>query len=154
MSEIRFTVQGIARPKGSAKAFMGPGSRFPIVTSDNKNLKQWERSIRDVLQTVLPTVPREMRLAIWDAPVSVSLAFHLPRPQSLPKRVTQHTKKPDVDKLVRGAIDPLIGMVIRDDSQVVAIEARKCYAEVGSHIDVVVRIADGPLFQPGNAKDV
>ena len=145
-------MQGIARPKGSARAFMRPGMRFPVVTSDNKSLKAWERSIKDVLQTVLPTVPRDTRHAIWDAAVEVTLGFYLPRPQSLPKRVTQHVKKPDVDKLVRGAIDPLIGMVIRDDSQVVAVTARKQYAEIGSYIAVVVRVADGQLFQPSEGK--
>src|SRR6185369_17739711 len=47
---IQFVVLGIAQPKGSARAFMPKGARFPVVTSDNRNLKAWERSVRDRLQ--------------------------------------------------------------------------------------------------------
>ncbi len=153
MTEIQFTVQGVAQPKGSARAFMPKGARFPVVTSDNPSLKAWERSIKDRLQQVLPSVPRPTRVAIWSAPVSIKLLFHLPRPKSLPRRVLEHTKQPDLDKCIRGAIDALIGMVILDDSQVVAVEARKQYADVGAHLDVTVGLSTGPLFQPSEGKD-
>ena len=38
---LTFTVAGIAKPQGSAKAFMPKGWTRPIITSDNKNLKAW-----------------------------------------------------------------------------------------------------------------
>jgi len=152
-AEIRFTVIGTPQPKGSARAFMPKGARFPVVTSDNKNLKQWERLIKDRLQQVLPAIPREQRVALWDAPIAISLLFHLPRPKSLPKRVTEHLKKPDLDKCVRGAIDALIGMVFRDDSQVVSIGATKQYADGAAKLDVAITSWEGPLFQSGDGKD-
>jgi crossover junction endodeoxyribonuclease RusA len=152
---IRFTVQGVARPKGSARAFMPKGARFPVVTSDNKNLKAWERDIKATLQQVMPAVPRAVRHAIWQAPIAITLTFHLPRPKSLPRRVVHHMKKPDLDKCVRGAIDALIGMVIQDDSQVVAIGASKLYADTGARLDVVVKAWDGPLFvDPSDGKEL
>ncbi len=42
-------------------------------------------------------------------PLHVQIAFYLPRPKTLPKRVVLPTKKPDVDKLARFAVDALIG---------------------------------------------
>src|SRR5688500_3222563 len=36
-----------------------------------------------------------------DIAVCLTVVFYLPRPQSLPKYVTRHTKKPDKDKLSR-----------------------------------------------------
>lgn len=133
---------------------MPKGSRFPVVTSDNKSLKAWERSIRDHLQEVMPRIPRADRVALWDAPIAISLLFHLPRPKSLPKRVIDHLKKPDLDKCVRGFLDPLIGVVFRDDSQVVSIGATKLYADGAARVDVAITVWEGPLFQPSEGKDV
>jgi Holliday junction resolvase RusA-like endonuclease len=146
---IQFVVLGIAQPKGSARAFMPKGARFPVITSDNKSLKAWERSVRDRLQQIMPAVPRPTRVAIWDAPIAIELRFELPRPKSLPKRVLHHLKKPDLDKLTRGAIDPLIGIVFRDDSQVVKVIAEKHYTDVAARLEILVAAYDGPLFQPG-----
>ena len=61
--------------------------------------------------------------------MSLTVRFYLPRPKSLPKRVTEHTKKPDLDKLLRAVLDACTtGGVWRDDSQVATIHARKVYA--------------------------
>lgn len=152
-AEIRFTVFGVPQPKGSARAFMRPGMRFPVVTSDNKSLKSWETAIRSTLQQVMPTIPRETRVSIWNAPIAIALAFYLPRPKSLPKREVHHVKRPDLDKLVRGSCDALIGVVFVDDSQVVSFTATKHYADGTARLDIVVAPYDGPLFQPGEVKD-
>ena len=45
-----------------------------------------------------------------------------------PKRVTEVTTKPDVDKLARAALDALTGVLWADDSQVVSLHAQKEYA--------------------------
>src|SRR5690606_1838966 len=126
---VRFTVYGQAQPKGSAKAFLPKGWTRPVVTSDNRSLKVWEQTVRGRLQRVMAETPKADLEALFDGPVLVALEFHLPRPKSLPKRVTLHTKKPDVDKLARGTIDALNGVLIADDNQVVEVRARKVYAE-------------------------
>lgn len=151
--EIRFSVQGVAEPKGSARAFMPKGARFPVVTSDNPSVKAWENTIRATLQQVLPAVPRPIRVAIWKAPVALTFVFQFPRPKSLPRRVQHHVRRPDLDKCVRSSIDALIGMVILDDSQVASISAKKEYATTGARLDVVIEVCEGPLFQPVEAKD-
>ena len=61
-------------------------------------------------------------------PVVLSVSFYLARPKSLPKKVRQHAKRPDLDKLIRGATDALTGIVWKDDAQVVTILATKAYA--------------------------
>lgn len=117
-----FTVVGQAQPKGSTKAFMRPGMKFPIVTSDNRSLKGWEQMVRAAIQQHAPGV-------FFGGPVSVFVTFDLPRPKSLGKKVAAHVKRPDLDKLVRGALDAMKGVLWTDDSQVTHIQARKQYAD-------------------------
>lgn len=134
---LRFSVHGVAQPKGSTRAFVPKGWTRPIVTSANKGLKGWEETIRHTLQDVLAKAPRPVRDALFEAPVAVTLVFYLPRPKAS-KGARYSTKKPDLDKLVRGANDAMTGLVYRDDAQVVAIGARKCYADGAARLDVSV----------------
>lgn len=119
--KVAFTVYGIARPKGSTRAFMRPGMKFPIVTSDNKSVKGWEESVRAALQ-------QHAGGAFFEGPVIVRIAFQLPRPKSLKKLVTTHVKKPDLDKLARGSLDAMKGVLWTDDSQVIELHVKKQYA--------------------------
>lgn len=137
---IAFEVFGIAEPKGSARAFMPKGARFPVVTSDNPNLKGWERTIRGELQRVMKQTDGATLAAIFSAPVAVGLRFHLPRPKSK-KKAKYPVTKPDVDKLARCAKDALTKVVWTDDAQVVELRARKRYVEAGKfpRAEIVVR---------------
>ena len=56
------------------------------------------------------------------------LQFRLLRPTSLPKRVTEHIKKPDISNLVKAVEDALRNIFYRDDSQIVLLIAKKVYA--------------------------
>jgi Holliday junction resolvase RusA-like endonuclease len=135
---VRFHVAGIPQPKGSARAFLPRGAKFPVVTSDNPKLKGWEHTIRQALHVVVAGTPRDTLAAIYDGPVLVALDFALVRPASLSRRITQHVKRPDVDKLTRGAIDAMTGVLFRDDSQVVEVRARKRYADTSAGVAVRV----------------
>lgn len=135
---ISFTVLGVARPKGSTRAFMRPGMKFPIVTSDNKSVKGWEQSVRAAIQQHASGV-------FFEGPVSVSITFHLPRPKSLAKRIEEHTKKPDVDKLARGSLDAMKGVLWNDDSQVTELVARKRYADDQPRADISVTTVNGGM---------
>jgi len=144
--EIKFTVWGTARPKGSARAFVPKGWTRPIITSDNQGLKAWEDTIRATLQDVMNTTPAGIRGEIFDAPVALMLIFHLPRPKAA-KHLRYSTKKPDLDKLVRGAIDAMNGILFHDDAQVVAISARKLYADGGARLDVTAEAWVEPTYR-------
>jgi crossover junction endodeoxyribonuclease RusA len=117
----RFRVRGVPVAKGSMRALMIRGR--PALTSTARNLKEWENVIRFQVQ--------EWQGAPLECPVTLMLAFNLPRPKSLPKRAWAYakpTKRPDLDKLVRAVIDALTGVVYRDDAQVTTIAASKHYA--------------------------
>lgn len=51
------------------------------------------------------------------------------------------SQKPDVDKLVRNALDGMTGVVYRDDGQVVQLVAQKRYAPLGEPEGLVVEVA-------------
>lgn len=129
---IQCRVYGIPQPKGSMRAFMPKGSRYPVLTSSNKRVKQWEQAIRFAAQ--------EHAGKLLTGAVAVEIRFALPRPKSLAKKVTEHTKRPDLDKLVR-VMDALTGVIWRDDSQVVELVASKSYAEPDEppYVDISVR---------------
>lgn len=132
---IAFTVYGTPQPKGSTKAFMRPGMRFPVVTSDNPKLKDWQHLVAHSAQRYAKD------LGAFSGAVSLVLRFALVRPQSLPKKVREHLRKPDLDKLVRACKDALKGIVYLDDSQVVELLASKRYAEAGEAPGVTVQVA-------------
>jgi crossover junction endodeoxyribonuclease RusA len=127
--QVSFFAAGIPQPKGSTKAFMPKGARFPVVTSDNTKLKPWGDTVKIMAQQNAPNG------GPWSGPIAVHLIFHMPRPKSLPRKVLHHLKKPDTDKLIRGILDALKGVFYVDDSQVVEVFARKVYHErLGVHV--------------------
>lgn len=116
---VTFRVYGIAKPKGSSKAFVIKGTNRAVVTSTTKGLKEWESLIRQEAQRHVST--------LMTGEVTLTVSFCLPRPKSLRGSVA-HTKRPDLDKLIRGATDALTGVVWKDDAQATLITARKSYA--------------------------
>ena len=65
-------------------------------------------------------------------PLAVTLLFRLPAPQRLPRRRRAWPdRRPDLDKLCRACLDSLTGIVWRDDTQVVHLEASKDYGAPG-----------------------
>jgi Holliday junction resolvase RusA-like endonuclease len=77
---------------------------------------------------------------LFQGPLKVKMLFAMPRPKGhfgtgknaaklKPSAPQQHTKKPDLDNLVKFAKDCLNGVAWRDDSQVFELEARKIYGD-------------------------
>lgn len=134
MTSVTFRVHGTPEPKGSTKAFarrMNDGKYRAVTTSDNPDLKRWEQTIR---------IEAEIALRLngdaappFDGPVAIGARFGFVRPASVSvKKRPHHTVKPDADKLLRAAIDPLIGVFMRDDAQVTTIlHVEKFYVEAG-----------------------
>lgn len=146
---IRFTVYGTPQAKGSAKAFLPPGTEFPVVTSTNRNVAKWEQTIRTECQRVMTSYDGDVLTAMFTAPLSVTLIFHVDRPKSTPKRITLPATQPDLDKMVRSAIDAMQKVLFKNDGQVVAIGARKVFADGPSRIDILVESwADFHLPKP------
>lgn len=141
MPKFSFTVHGVPQPKGSTKSFAfkrKDGTLGTKTTSDNDNLRPWADTVG--------WVARETGIRPTKEPVCVEINFWLPRPKGhfgkkglRPSAPLEHTTKPDLDKLIRGALDALTHLVWKDDSQVVSIVAGKFYcSETGPGADITV----------------
>lgn len=123
MSESRIFelfVPGVARPKGSMRAFKH-GDQV-VLTSDNTKLKGWAKDIR--YHAINEARDRDWQP--YGGAVEMELTFMLPKPQR-PKSKDYHLTKPDLDKLIRGVLDPLTGVVFVDDARVTRLVAEKFY---------------------------
>lgn len=142
-TSLTFTVWGVAQPKGSMKAFMPKGWTRPILTSTNRNVKGWQQLVAEACGRARD----ENGAELLEGPVRLLVAFYMPRPKSLAKRVVHHTKKPDLDKLVRSVADSLTATVFRDDSQVCELVAVKHYAadQQPPRVDICVEPTAGTV---------
>jgi crossover junction endodeoxyribonuclease RusA len=137
-NEIQFRVMGEPIPQGSIRAFITKSGR-PILTHSNRNLKEWRQRIAHEGQAKRP--PQ------WnmDNAILINIDFFMPRPKSLPKKVVEDIKRPDLDKLVRAVLDGLTSIYYNDDSQVVGIFASKKYAGKNVPPGVEIRIIPNPV---------
>lgn len=75
-----------------------------------------------------------------EQPLEVNIVFYMPIPKSYSKKQKaeilsgrlKHTKKPDIDNLIKSVLDALNGLAYADDSQIIKVTAVKRYAETGS----------------------
>ena len=118
-----YTITGNPVPQGRARAFTRPGMKG-VRFYDPAQSKDWKSIIRF-------SVLRQDPERIIDGPVAVKAVFYLKRPVSLPRKVVFHTKKPDLDNLLKAVKDALKGICWTDDSQVVETTCRKDYAVPG-----------------------
>jgi Holliday junction resolvase RusA-like endonuclease len=127
-------VAGIPAPQGS-KRHVGGGA-----------LVESSAAVGDWRTVIAWTAANEykdesgQRLAPLAGAVVLAVEFVMPRPKSLPKRkpTPPHTKRPDVDKLLRAVGDAMTGVVWADDSHIVEMTGTKRYAELdeqpGAHL--------------------
>lgn len=129
-SEVRFVVYGTPKPQGSTRAFIPKGWARAVITTDNKKLKPWRQEISGMAKN-------ESRPEAWmeAQPLIVHLYFFLAKPKSTKR--ARPTTKPDIDKLARGVLDSLTGILFRDDSQVVGLRADKHYDSV-ERVEIVI----------------
>src|SRR5690348_1298013 len=110
MNAVKFTVFGVPIPQGSARAYTyrrkdggGFGAR---VDHDNKHVKAWRNAV-----ALGATHARGAGRLPASCAVELEVAFYLPRPLQLARKVTPpHTKRPDLDKLTRAIGDALTGV--------------------------------------------
>lgn len=137
---ISFTVLGKPQPRGSKRAFMRPGMRFPVITDDNPKGKPWMQAIAATAKDAM----NSEGLDLLDCPICLRVKFKFCRPKGhmgkkglRPSAPVHHTVKPDATKLLRGLEDALTGILWRDDSQVVSQTVSKEYGEF-DHTEVTV----------------
>lgn len=159
---IEFTVFGVAQPRGSKSPWVpkrADGSpvtkngRIVVATMDsNKRSRSWMNDVR-------AAAAEAYRGELLTGAVRLSVAFYLPRPKGHFRQGKHagklretapawHTQKPDCDKLSRGVQDALIGLLYRDDSQVVQLVVAKNWTDAQAHTLVrVEQINDPTLFR-------
>lgn len=137
---VRFFVEGEPLPKGSMRAFMPRGGRFPVVTNDSPKTKPWQMSVTAAVAA--------QGASFESAPVCVELTFYFRRPKGhfgkkglLASAPKHPAKKPDLDKCVRLILDAITnaGSWV-DDAQVIDITARKRFADQRtSGVEILIR---------------
>ncbi len=128
---IDFTVAGVPQPQGSAKAFIPKGWKRAIITSDNAKLKPWRQEIAAMATRAIEESYSDT-ISLWAGAVEVACYFYFQKPKSASRKVTRKITKPDIDKLLRGVLDALTGIVFRDDAQVVGVQCYKMFDEAPS----------------------
>lgn len=141
MERLTFTVLGTPIAQGS-KRHVGRG----IMVESSKHLKPWRDRVTSEAHDAMNGQPP---LA---GPLNLNVTFLFARPKKhyrtgklsailRPDAPVFHTSTPDVEKLVRSINDSLADAgVMRNDSQVATLHARKVYAPEGqlpgAHITV------------------
>lgn len=121
IQKVTLFITGTPKPQGSKSAFRR-GNKIVMVEA-SKGLPEWRTAVIDAVKQ---NIHERMSLDKFSEPVKVSCVFVLPKPQK-PKFAVPGVK-PDLDKLVRGLLDPLvIGGLLQDDSLVVELSASKVY---------------------------
>lgn len=145
---IDFFAAGKPEPQGSSKGFVikskATGNLRAIVTSDNAKLKPWRATVQAAAQCALEQAGA-LRGHLIESSVCIEASFVMPTPKWAEAKLRKGkpvacVTRPDVDKLLRGLLDALTGIVFADDAQVVRVVASKTYAVPGSQPGVGVRI--------------
>ena len=89
-----------------------------VMFEANKKHKSW----REHVSSVIPAMAEPST-----NPVRVELQFYFNKPKTVKRE--HMSVKPDLDKLSRSILDCLSGRVIKDDSQVIILNARKEYTD-------------------------
>jgi len=83
-----------------------------------------------------------------EGPLKVRCSFEMPIPKGTSKKKTQgmlrdeirHTKKPDIDNLLKFSCDCCNGVIWKDDSQIVLLVGQKFYSEIPKTIIMIEEV--------------
>jgi Holliday junction resolvase RusA-like endonuclease len=145
MSEVRFTAFVHPESQGSTKGFILKGKwgakDRAILTSTNKNLKPYRGQVTREAVVALQAAGLPQPMADKHVPVSMVLDFYFLKPPSVPKKRREMVVTPDLSKLIRATEDSFIGLLYKDDAQIVETVARKHYG-TPERVEVCVKTVD------------
>lgn len=135
----------VAQPRARAVSFGGRARMHEVTHIKNADgsrkphpIAAFKASVQHAFALQYDGPPREEAL-------HMILVFVLPRPKRLIWKTRQmprepHTGRPDVDNLVKGFLDALKGLMVRDDAQVFHVDAYKWIAsgDEQPHVEVQV----------------
>jgi Holliday junction resolvase RusA-like endonuclease len=139
MMQIMFTIYGEPVPKGRPR--FSTRGKFPVAYTPEKT-KNYESDVAMMAKAAMgSSEPLEGALEAF-----IYVTF--PVPDSYSKKRTEaclsnsekHTKKPDLDNVIKSVIDGMDKIVFENDSQITSIHATKVYGEAPK-VEVIVRQA-------------
>ena len=122
---VMMRIEGLPKGKGRPR-FTRTGHAYTpsetrqyetLVTASARAAMKGKRKIEK------PSAVRVYILAVFPVPTSWSKKRRIAALQG----VEHHTKKPDVDNVIKAVCDGVNGIVFEDDSQIVEVRARKAY---------------------------
>ena len=123
-----FFIDGLPVAQGRPRAMVTPGGHIRVYDPDRS--RAWKNAVALASLPYKPRQPREK-----DIHVRVTFAFIAPK--RLKNRLCHHIAKPDIDNLLKLCLDSLVGIFIRDDKQVICVEAEKVYgSSPGMNIEI------------------
>ena len=123
---LHWFVEGTPIPQGSKTAMVVNGRA--VMFEANKKHKAWRDHVKATVGS-LETPSTN--------PVRVELMFTFERPKTVKRE--HMSVKPDIDKLSRSVLDAITGGILKDDSQVIILNARK---EYGDKAGVLIRVME------------
>lgn len=114
--EVTIDPQGKGRPRCHCK------KKFPTLYTPDKT-RQYEKQLAKLFRSAYRQDPCES----W---CIISLVFSLPIPSSVKRK--HPTVAPDLDNLVKAALDAANGVFFTDDKIILEIKASKKYSGIGS----------------------
>lgn len=123
-------------PKLQTRDRNGQPLKFPRVLPDSTKLERWTRAVE---ASAMAAVSKRVK-PVFDGkvPLGADVHFYMPRPATVKR--PWPSVKPDLDKLVRAVLDPLHGLVFKDDGSVVRIHTSKSYPDADGFIGCVLEV--------------
>lgn len=124
-----------------------PASR-PRVTRWSSYYKEPYNSYKDILKDIMMNESGSLLKPVFDASMAlkIDIIFELEIPKSLSKKKQEllvgrlHTKKPDIDNLVKSVLDAMNDIWFKDDGQIACLSVVKKYSREPKTIIVIKEI--------------
>jgi Holliday junction resolvase RusA-like endonuclease len=139
MMQILFTVYGHPVAKGRPR--FSTRGKFPVAYTPEKT-KTYETEVGMMAKAAMGASE------VLDGALEAFIYVTFPVPPSYSKKRTEaclsdtekHTKRPDLDNVIKAVIDGMDKIVFFNDSQITSIHSTKVYGEVAK-VEVMVRQA-------------
>jgi Holliday junction resolvase RusA-like endonuclease len=137
MIQIMFTIYGEPVPKGRPR--FSTRGKFPVAYTPEKT-KNYESDVGMMAKAAMgASEPLEGALeAFIYVTFAVPASYSKKRTEACLSGQEKHTKKPDLDNVVKSVIDGMDKIVFENDSQFTSIHATKVYGEVAK-VEILVK---------------
>ncbi len=139
MMQINFAVYGEPVPKGRPR--FSTRGKFPVAYTPEKT-KNYESEVAIMAKAAMGTSdPLKVALEVFIyVTFSVPASYSKKRIEACLSDSEKHTKRPDLDNVIKCVIDGMDKIVFSNDSQITSIHSTKVYGEIAK-VEVLVREA-------------